>query len=348
MSLHHQGSTPHNNDVGSPGASSMATAIPAFTALDQFVALLASSHPRAGSRSPARPVCSVSPLTRRVWRIVVSDVVEVVLTVEPSILVAGATESWRVSFSVSRATLGVVADVAPRRQCEHPSPVWVTPRLWLHREADDDGSSGWWMLMTNYGGCPKVVHVVGVRIPPACAINWKWFVTCERSLGDLQEEYALKIRDISDGAESQGTLAPVAIPMQESPDLRYCGLFFNKVAPDEALVVMLRDAPCKVSFTLFDVGKTYSGSDNEEDKWRCDVHFEATSEELVANGGGICSGAQNWEFNTDCGELSSAVTGYYYNNATLWDCNNLATPLREVVDPCSSSGSLYQEDHICP
>ncbi|KAH3766701.1 hypothetical protein Pelo_1430 [Pelomyxa schiedti] len=83
------------------------------SAADQFAALMASSLPRCGALSPARPVCCAAPLARHLWCEWVAGprvAAEVTLVVanKHNGAVWGDAPAWQsVAFGVSRATLGV-------------------------------------------------------------------------------------------------------------------------------------------------------------------------------------------------------------------------------------------------
>ncbi|KAH3761480.1 hypothetical protein Pelo_6707 [Pelomyxa schiedti] len=340
--------------------------VPALCAIDQFVALLMSSHPRCGPRSPAGPVCSVAPLARHIWDM--SGVVYVVLEVNPE---EEPPESRCAMFGVSGATLGVTYGPVsgPNRLRD-----WKTPGLWVHRDrnsGDDDGVGYLVLYRADYGtlssataccaGGGEVVPVALGCMSGDSAINRKWFVACADYSGAVFEGYKLIISNIQHGKEPD---VMVAVPGSEKLLVCQCYVFFNKVAADEALVVMLCAGDhYGPAFTLFDVGATYRSREPAVvmssicttwppyNSYTCeevlimrrqngDVIFILKAIESVLWGAFAVEPTTGvfTQFVEHCSQLSQVSNRVFCTGCQsigtyeLWDCNNLATPLRKVSD----------------
>ncbi|KAH3757250.1 hypothetical protein Pelo_10980 [Pelomyxa schiedti] len=364
----HAGGTTH------PPSPTSATATPApaptLAAARQFAALLASSHPRCGARSPARAAGSAPALMRRLWRRwVLSPAATLALVVEPD---NRPWDSWRVLVRVSRATLGVVG--GPEAD-ENGVRTWLAPRLWLESKYTMTGGS-FTLVRRDYGTTAAEGSAVARwKMSRNTAVNAKWLVACQTFGTGCH--YNLTIRDIRHGTKSDGKLEPpVAVTVEGTLKIGAvcCGLFFNQLVPDQVLVIMRGDNS-SVEFTLLDVEKTYRSKcaslvSSTISNWlpyhhSCGSAFTCDVALILRKGNSgaivfILRPAGNYQcdcvaFAVDsitgcvtllgiCSQLSQVSESVFCTGSDsegsykLWDCNNLTAPLdsthREDIDEC--------------
>ncbi|KAH3756448.1 hypothetical protein Pelo_11713 [Pelomyxa schiedti] len=239
-------------------------------AVDQFAALAASSHPRCGSRSPARSVLSVPALARLIW-------LDWVLGTASS--VALAVQPRTVLFGVSRATLGLT----PRgRVSTLEWRWWLAPgvsarrdvgyvtTLTLRRDDDVDLSETGRGTGTGRGTAGSVQLC---RAYVLCdAVNARWWVTCGRenspgtgtgSGGGGSKRVTMEVScilEFTSYRNAPGRIVPAAgieVPWMPGEGVTSTRLFLNNVVPDEALFIFCCDSSKAISCTLFDVRQTY-------------------------------------------------------------------------------------------
>ncbi|KAH3762290.1 hypothetical protein Pelo_5905 [Pelomyxa schiedti] len=235
---------------------------PATTARHQLLALLASSHPRCGAGSPARQFCSSTTLAQLLWRdhVASRSAAEARLTavLEPRYR---AHESWSVSLGVSRSTLGLTSECieCSRTGLRH----WVTPATYLLKGGSIGSFRDPFALrrMTEDRGAVTVQSKLWCLYGAAPAATHKWCIAS----GEAPSYYyyntgepgcSLVISKVEPGAESDETAEPpVSVKLTSEIGITVSGVFFNKMVPDEA-VVLIKDN-WNVDFTLIDVPKTY-------------------------------------------------------------------------------------------
>ncbi|KAH3763002.1 hypothetical protein Pelo_5139 [Pelomyxa schiedti] len=218
------------------------------SAVDQFVALMASSNPRCGAGSPARALCSSPPLAAILWRTVVtatrSDFVVVV-----SGLVATMWLSHTISFSVCGSLLSLVGGACSATSGDSEAVQWVTPRVGVRRESQ--------------GFVERFVFLKEMRRPPPHyqvvrqsdvlssgfkndAANSKWFITAEFA-------GAITISRIEGWPDSRKSFDPVMVTIPGCESI----VSFNHGVDDEALLRFhIRPTQC-VELILFDVNLTH-------------------------------------------------------------------------------------------
>ncbi|KAH3732916.1 hypothetical protein Pelo_16253 [Pelomyxa schiedti] len=243
-----------------------------FSATDQFLALLMSSHHRCGARSPAAQVCSLGCLMHQMWcDWVLATSTTVVLVIEPEGFLTGDSPV-SVSFAVSR-TMGfstrgeVVVDLASGRP-------WVTPNVSLSTRYGMFGCTALWISRRRMGcaqGSDEFESPVQMcrSLFVADAINSKWCIvsSCEvpgaiPGASANLNAVSMTISYIKDYTaymvgEDGITSVSVMMPPNDGGETITTRLFLNKLVPDEALICSSREMSTAVTFILFDVQKTF-------------------------------------------------------------------------------------------
>ncbi|KAH3759458.1 hypothetical protein Pelo_8723 [Pelomyxa schiedti] len=322
--------------------------VAAPTAHSQFMALAASSHPRCGALSPARPLCAV-----------------------PS-LVGGSL--WRDLVLATASRFALVFDVAP---CSYLLVVGVSPlllsvthelrcglmdplrRMVSHRAGLSEIYKPKYTVMmyvdwqdTPLGRCiaptgPWKGHTLAY-------FNESWLAVCNR---DSRGDTTLSIWEIGEGTTTRGAFSDqVVIPIPGSYDnsglLGWSDLCFNRMVPDEAMV--LTSGLGGIAITLFDVRSTYRSKIlatvvRTETAWRYGTGIKALAMRgrcgdvsFVVEAGGLVTLVEStsgrvhditWEC-TELGQVSSSlfcVWSLITRAYSLWDCNNPGAPLRTVL-----------------
>ncbi|KAH3743431.1 hypothetical protein Pelo_15167 [Pelomyxa schiedti] len=235
----------------------------AFSVGDQFAALLASSLPRCGELSPARPVCSLSTLAHHIWRTWVAPAapprrpaVFVTLAVENKGDAASARGAARasVAFGVSPATLGLTRGGRVGTSADFVG--WVAPGVSAKRTWSLIGEGevrGMTIRMQRHGSAVGTAHAWGGRNDylqisregVLCdAVNHKWWVRCERNNGETVAT-----------AVGIPSVTGIPVPREMGSSLAVLRLFLNNPAPDEAL--LLSGVSNTIYLTLLDIPQTW-------------------------------------------------------------------------------------------
>ncbi|KAH3723310.1 hypothetical protein Pelo_17984 [Pelomyxa schiedti] len=259
---------------------------------DQFAALMASSLPRCGALSPARPVCLVAPLARHLWcEWVAGPGCAAVASVTLALVSkgGGAAGQQSVAFGVSRTTLGVATRGGRVAGTTGDTVSWAAPGVSLQRTWGMFGAISLRLQRRGWGTATTTTTGTGTerdgvlrisREGVVCdAVNSKWWVTCEREVvrdarGGIVSASncvtlavtgihcyttatATTITTTTSSCETAGLTVPctagIDVPWVTWEANTRMRMFMNNIFPDEALFALSCVSTQEVSLTLFDV-----------------------------------------------------------------------------------------------
>ncbi|KAH3767074.1 hypothetical protein Pelo_1054 [Pelomyxa schiedti] len=355
----------------------------AVSATDQFVALMTSSHSRCGAHSPARHVCCVAPLAHQIWRDwVVSTSRKFALVIdERSGGGGGAADrysivTWSVAFDVSLTTLGMIT----RDVVVSDAKGWVAPGVTVLKKQQPGSGCTYLCLHKAESAAVDSLgrnerHVRNHGGLDCCgALNAKWWVTLGWRARTNGASITITRLNTSQGIPKERTMpdAKVSMLLPESVS-RTMRTFCNHTVPDEVLLTSSCCETTTISFTLFDVLKTYesqkftaliqTSTESRQDSFGPGTSLQSPDAALVlrrkkTDGAVIfiVKSYGNFVFQVEadtgtarvlsarCSDLSQlddsvfCVGRAWDNSYQLWDCNDTRQPLR-----CTNCGDTFDQ-----
>ncbi|KAH3757741.1 alkaline phosphatase family protein [Pelomyxa schiedti] len=221
----------------------------------QFEALLASSVPRCGARSPARVVASFPPLMHAMWRDFIMGPTNcfILVLMEQQ---DHYGEWFTVSFGVSPIMVGVTHAPAVIRGPEDYDFQWLRPGVCLLHKADKELFSTSLYLTTSMNDHEEIVRVASNLTFSHHGANGKWLVVCELFSAVEQRVTVTDIQQRVQVRNQEQWAAPVVALLRAGGCQGAYQVVMNPANVDEALLWgVLGDV---THFALLDVSQTHS------------------------------------------------------------------------------------------